>query len=81
MVAEHKPLPELTYEEQIALARANFERNQEAHRKWVAEWIAENGDPAEALHAFVRETFDKDALLQAWKEWRAEQGKPELEGW
>lgn len=81
MVAERKPKSELSYDEQVAIARANLERNIAETLRIAAEWEAEHGDPAKALDEHVRKTLDRDALLQAWREWRREQGKPDLEGW
>jgi hypothetical protein len=81
MVAERKPQTELSYEEQVAIARANLQRNIDETLRIAAEYEAEHGDPGKALDEFVREHFDRDALLHAWKEWRQERGKPDLEGW
>ncbi|MGH2559126.1 MAG: hypothetical protein ACRDJH_08680 [Thermomicrobiales bacterium] len=81
MVAERKSQAELTYEEQVAIARANLERHIAEVNRVADEWEAERGDPAVALDEYVREHFDRDALLEVWQEWRRERGKPALEGW
>jgi hypothetical protein len=39
----------------------------EAHRANVPRLRAEFGDPEEALSAFVREHFDRDALMAAYE--------------
>lgn len=82
MVAERRPEQNGSYEEQVAIARANLERHVEEAQRRREAWQAEHGDPAEALDALVREMFpDPEPLLTAWREWRAERGKPPIEGW
>jgi hypothetical protein len=53
-----RPLPSL--EQRIA-----------AHKEEVARFRAEHGDPAEALDAFIRETFDRGALIRTYEEYMA----------
>ena len=43
----------------------------EAHRADIPRLRAEFGDPAEALDAFIRETFDRDALIRTYEEYMA----------
>ncbi|MGH2533200.1 MAG: hypothetical protein ACRDJW_12950 [Thermomicrobiales bacterium] len=74
MVAERRPQTELTYEEQIAIARANLERHVAEVNRIADEWEAEHGDPAVALDDYVRKHFDRDALLAEWRAWVKEQG-------
>ncbi len=79
MVAKRESKTELSYEEQVAIARANLERHAAEAEIAIERFEAEHGDPAEALDTFVRETFDHDTLLAVWREWRAERGKPDLD--
>lgn len=44
-----------------------------AHKVAVARFRAEHGDPAEALHNFMREAFDEEALIQTYLEYLAEE--------
>lgn len=63
MVAKKQTQTGLSYEEQVAIARANLVRGMAEHRERIARFEAERGDPAEALDKFVRETFDRNSLL------------------
>lgn len=78
MTVMHDPKSAPTYEEQVAIARANLDRDIAENRRNVAAFRERYGDPDEALSAFVRETFDHEALLAEWLAWRAERGKPDL---
>lgn len=42
----------------------------EAHRAYLARLRQEQSDPLEALSAFIRKTFDRDALLATYEEYR-----------
>lgn len=79
MVTKKQTQSELSYEEQVAIARANLERHTNELRREIDQYVAAGGDPAADLDAFVRETFDYDTLLAVWREWRAERGKPDLD--
>ncbi len=82
MVAEHKSPEELTYEEQVAIARANLERHLEEARRRREVWQAEHGDPEEALNTLVRELFpDPELFAEVWREWRIETGHTLAEDW
>jgi hypothetical protein len=74
MVAERKPQAELSYEEDVAIARANLQKHIEEVLRKAEEWEAENGDPAKALDDYVLKHFDRDALLAEWRAWIREQG-------
>ncbi len=75
----HDPKSAPTYEEQVAIARANLDRDIAENRRKAAAFREHYGDPDEAVAAFVRETFDQEALMAEWLAWRAERGKPDLE--
>ena len=53
---------------------ASLERRIEANRAAIARFRAEHGDPAEALHKFMKETFDEDALIRTYEEYLLDQG-------
>jgi len=38
-------------------------------RTSIAQFRAEHGDPEEAFHAFMRETFAPDALVETYREY------------
>jgi hypothetical protein len=61
-----------SYEEQVAAARANLERHIAEHHREVARLRAEFGDPDNAWRRFVRETFDRDALIATYEEYAAD---------
>ncbi|MBA2276160.1 MAG: hypothetical protein H0W06_00225 [Chloroflexia bacterium] len=81
MVAKRETKTELSYEEQVAIARANLERHTNELRREIDQYVAAGGDPAADLNDFVRKTFEPDGLLQSLREWRAERGKPDLDEW
>ena len=81
MVAKQNPQSELTYEEQVAIARANLARHTAEAEERRKQFIAEHGDPQEALAKFVRETFEPGGLLRSLNEFRKERGKPPIEEW
>jgi hypothetical protein len=81
MVAKRNPQEGLTYEEQVAIARENLARGIAEHKKRVAAFEAEYGDPDEALAKFVRETFKPGSLLRSLNDYRRERGKAPIEEW
>ena len=55
-----------------------MDRHIEEHRAEVARFRAERGDPAEALDAFIRATFNREALIEAYEEYlNGDRGSPE----
>jgi hypothetical protein len=78
MPVMHHPTFTPTYEERVVIARANLDRYVAENRRNVAAFRDRYGDPDEALSAFVRETFDQEALMAEWLAWRAERGKPDV---
>lgn len=66
MAVNPKPPDSLSVEEQTALARANLDRRIAVHRQEVAQLRGQLGDPDEAWRRFVRETFDREALLATY---------------
>ncbi|MGH2562619.1 MAG: hypothetical protein ACRDJH_26470 [Thermomicrobiales bacterium] len=71
MVTKRQPLRELTYDEQVAIARANLERH-------IAEVQAERQrvldagiDPEAELDAWVRHNFSREALEATYREFLA----------
>lgn len=79
MVAKRNPQEGLTYEEKVAIARANLARHTAEAEERRKQFIAEHGDPREAMAKFVRETFGPDGLLPSLNEWRKERGKPPID--
>ena len=70
MVAKRSSPPELSYDEQVAIARANLDRD-------IADFLAkrarlrESGVDVEAeFEAWLREAFTWEALCQAYQEFR-----------
>lgn len=60
------------------LPNPTLDRHIEENRAEVARFRAEHGDPAEALRAFIRETFDREAVIEAYEEYLNEgHGTPE----
>ena len=64
-VSTHRPNPTL-------------DRHIEENRAEVARFRAEHGDPAEALDAFIRATFNREALIETYEEYlNGYRGSPE----
>ena len=61
-------------------------RRLEERRAEIARFRAQHGDPGAALHAFMRETFDEAALIEAYEEYLAnpydwlERADPQTDG-
>jgi hypothetical protein len=71
MVTKRQPPPELTHEEQVAIARANLERHiaeVQAERERV---LAAGIDPEAELDAWVRRNFTPEALQETYREYLA----------
>ena len=81
MIAKKNPRSELTYEERVAIARANLARHTAEHEERIKQFEAEHGDPQEAMAKFVRETFEPGSLLRTLNEFRKERGKDPIEEW
>lgn len=69
-VTSEVPRP-LSVEEQTALADAILERHIAEAQAERERLRAELGDPEEAWRQFVRETFDRDALIVTYEEYLA----------
>lgn len=55
-----------------------IERRLQEHQAEVARLRAEFGDPAEALDAFIRENFTREAVIEAYEEYLSgKHGLPE----
>ena len=55
-----------------------IERRLQEHQAEIARLRAEFGDPAEALDAFIRETFNREAIIETYEEYLNEgHGSPE----
>jgi len=55
-----------------------LDRHIEENRVEAARFRAEHGDPAEALSSFIRETFNREAVIEAYEEYLNEgHGTPE----
>lgn len=64
----------------VSMHRPNptLDRHIEEARAEAARFRAEHGDPVEALHAFIRETFDREALIETYEEYlNGDRGLPE----
>ena len=47
----------------------HLERRIKEHLAEAERWRAENGDPAEALGAYLRERFGWEAIMETYEEW------------
>lgn len=75
MVTKRQLPPELTYEEQVAIARANLDRHIAEMQAERERTVAQGIDPETAADAWLREHFTAEALLETWREHLASRGK------
>lgn len=67
MVTKRQPPPELTYDEQVAIARANLDRHIAEVQAERDRLLDQGIDPEEEWKRFVRETFDRESLIDAYR--------------
>ncbi|MGH2562617.1 MAG: hypothetical protein ACRDJH_26460 [Thermomicrobiales bacterium] len=71
MVTKRQPHTEPTYEEQVAIARANLDRHIAEARAAREQLLAQGIDPEAEWIRFVRETFDRESLIETYRAYLA----------
>lgn len=68
----------MAVKDQTHLHNPTLDRHIEESRAEVARFRAEHGDPAAALDAFIRATFNREVVIEAYEEYLNEgHGTPE----
>ncbi|MGH2530662.1 MAG: hypothetical protein ACRDJW_00020 [Thermomicrobiales bacterium] len=71
MVTKRQPQPEPTYDEQVAIARANLDRHIAEVQAERQRALAAGIDPEAELDAWVRRNFSREALEETYREYLA----------
>ncbi|MGH2558350.1 MAG: hypothetical protein ACRDJH_04730 [Thermomicrobiales bacterium] len=71
MVTKRQPQSEPTYEEQVAIARANLDRHSAEVKAESARALAQGIDPEAELDAWVQRNFSAKALQETYEEYVA----------